>query len=37
MIKNPNNPLCIDLFLTNLPRSFHNSSVVETELTKIIN
>ena len=30
--KNPENPSCIDLFLTNFPNSFQNSSVVETGL-----
>ena len=28
--KNPENPSCIDLILTNYPRSFQNSSVIET-------
>ena len=28
--KNPNKPTCIDLMLTNKPRFFNNSSVVET-------
>ena len=27
--KNPENPTCIDLILTNSPRSFQNSSVFE--------
>ena len=31
--KNPENPSCIDLFLTNSPNSFQNSSVVETGLS----
>ena len=31
--KNPENPSCIDLFLTNSPNSFPNSSVVETGLS----
>ena len=31
--KNPENPSCIDLFLTNLPRSFQCSSVLETGLS----
>ena len=31
--KNPENPSCIDLFLTNSPNSFQNSSVVETDLS----
>ena len=30
--KNPGKPSCIDLFLTNCPRSFHNSCVIETGL-----
>ena len=30
--KNPANPNCIDLNLMNSPRSFQNSSVVETSL-----
>ena len=28
--KNPDNPTCIDLMLTNAPRSFHNTCVLET-------
>ena len=31
--KNTENPSCIDLFLTNSPNSFQNSSVVETGLS----
>ena len=31
--KNPTNPTCIDLILTNAPRSFHNNYVVETGLS----
>ena len=31
--KNPENPSCIDLILTNLPHSFQCSSVVETGLS----
>ena len=31
--KNPENPSCIDLILTNSPRSFQNSSVFETGLS----
>ena len=31
--KNPENPSCIDLFLTNSPYSFQNSGVVETGLS----
>ena len=31
--KNPENPSCIDLFLTNSPNNFQNSSVVETGLS----
>ena len=31
--KNPENPSSIDLFLTNSPNSFQNSSVVETGLS----
>ena len=31
--KNPANPSCIDLILTNSPRSFQNSSVVETGMS----
>ena len=33
MFKNPENPSCIDLILTNSPRSFQNSSVFETALS----
>ena len=32
-LKNPENPSCTDLFLTNFPNSFQNSSVVETCLS----
>ena len=28
--KNPENPSCIDLFLTNCPRNFHNTCLYET-------
>ena len=31
--KNPSNPSCIDLILTNYPRSFQNSCVIETGLS----
>ena len=31
--KNPENPSCIDLFLTNLPLSFQSSCVIETGLS----
>ena len=31
--KNPDNPSCIDLILTNSPRSFQDSSVFETGLS----
>ena len=31
--KNPENPLCIDLILTNSPRSFQNSNVFQTGLS----
>ena len=31
--KNPENPSCIDLILTNCPRSFQNSTVIETGLS----
>ena len=31
--KNPENPTCIDLILTNSPRSFQNSNVFETGLS----
>ena len=31
--KNPENPSCIDLFLTNRPRRFCNSYVIETGLS----
>ena len=31
--KNPDNPTCIDLILTNSPRGFQNSSIFETELS----
>ena len=31
--KNPNNPSCIDLFLTNCARSFHKTCVFETGLS----
>ena len=30
--KNPSNPVCIDLVLTNVPRSFQSTCVVETGL-----
>ena len=32
--KNPENPTCIDLILTNMPLSFKNTYVIETELQK---
>ena len=31
--KNPENPACIDLILTNRPRSFQDSTVIETGLS----
>ena len=31
--KNPENPSCIDLILTNSPYTFQNSCVIETGLT----
>ena len=31
--KNPDKPTCIDLILTNCPRSFQNSCVIETGLS----
>ena len=31
--KNPGNPSCIDLFITNNPRSFQNTSAVSTGLS----
>ena len=31
--KNPNKPSCIDLVLTNKPRSFQHSCVIETGLS----
>ena len=33
--KNPENPACIDLILTNHPRSFQNSCVFETGLSDL--
>ena len=30
--KNPNNPSCIDLLLTNRTRSFQNTTIIETGL-----
>ena len=30
--KNPNNPTCIDLILSNTPRSFQSTCVIETAL-----
>ena len=33
VIKNPQNPSCIDLILTNSPYSFQNSCAVETGLS----
>ena len=35
--KNPENPSCIDLFLTNCPRSFHNTCLYETSLSDFHN
>ena len=35
--KNPSNPVCIDLILTNVPRSFQSTYVVENHLPKTIN
>ena len=32
-LKNPENPSCIELILTNSPRSFQNSNVFETGLS----
>ena len=29
-LKNTHNPSCIDLFITNRPKSFQNSTVIET-------
>ena len=31
--KNPNNPTCIDLILSNTPRSFQSTCVIETRLS----
>ena len=31
--KNPENPKCIDLMMTNKPRSFQNSMTIETGLS----
>ena len=31
--KNPDNPACIDLILTNVPRTFQSSCVIETRLS----
>ena len=31
--KNPHNPSCVDLFITNRPKSFQNSTVIETGLS----
>ena len=31
--KNPNNPSCIDLIITNMPKSFQNAMVIETGLS----
>ena len=31
--KNPDNPTCIDLILTNVPRSFESTCVLETRLS----
>ena len=31
--KNPDSPNCIDLILTNKPRNFQNSRVIETSLS----
>ena len=31
--KNPSNPTCIDLILTNVPRSFRSTCVIETGLS----
>ena len=33
MLQNPDNPSCIDLILTNLPRSFQSSRAIETGLS----
>ena len=34
--KNPENPSCIDLILTNKPRSFQSPCVIETELSDFL-
>ena len=31
--KNPRNPVCIDLILTNVPRRFQSTCVIKTELS----
>ena len=31
--KNPNNPSCVNLFLTNYPRYFQNTSTIETGIS----
>ena len=31
--KNPNNPTCIDFILSNTPRSFQSTCLIETELS----
>ena len=33
MLQNPNNPACIDLILSNTPRSFQSICVIETGLS----
>ena len=33
--KNSNNPSCIDVILTNFPKNFQNSSVIETGLSDL--
>ena len=31
--KNPDNPSCIDLFLTNRPRTFQSTTIIETDIS----
>ena len=33
MLKNPNNPFCIDLFLTNRPKYFQSTMTMETGIS----
>ena len=35
MLKNPNNPICIDLILSNTPGSFKSTCLIETGLSDI--